>query len=264
MRVDLALILVVLAVVTGVIWALDAWVFAPRRRDTISPQNRINEVSEPIVVEYARTFFPVIVVVLFVRSFLYEPFRIPSSSMEPTLLVGDFIFVNKFNYGLRLPVLNSKVWENGEPKRGDVVVFRLPSDEGVNYIKRVIGLPGDRIVYDNKQLTINGEAIPVIMGSRSRAPDGFAIQSGIEVIGEVDHQVQFRLNQRAQRHETVVPEGHYFVMGDNRDNSQDSRFVEDVGFIPEENLVGRAVRIWLNWDFMNGAPQWSRIGDKII
>ncbi len=257
MQIDFALLLVVAALVTGVIWAIDAWKFKPRRLASGDGTGQ-----EPLLVEYARSFFPIIVVVLVVRSFLYEPFRIPSSSMMPTLLVGDFIFVNKFAYGLRLPVLNTKVVPIGEPQRGDVVVFRLPSDPSTNYIKRLVGLPGDRIEYRGKRLMINGEQVSL---ERSDAADEVSqplSELFREKLGNAEHDILMIRGKNSPEGEYLVPEGHFFVMGDNRDNSRDSRFAA-VGFIPEDMLVGKAVRIWMNWDWGNGSPMWSRIGDAI-
>jgi signal peptidase I len=222
-------------------------------------------VREPVAVEYARSFFPVILIVLLIRSFLFEPFRIPSDSMMPTLLDGDFNFVNKYAYGLRLPVINSKIVAIGEPQRGDVIVFRLPADPSTNYIKRLVGLPGDHIAVRDDQLYVNGQKIDVQLNglyqgvgqSGARNPGA---RLGTERLGEATHQVLYQ-NRRPPDYDQVVPEGHYFFMGDNRDNSQDSRF-DRVGFVPERNLVGKAVRIWLNWDLPD-APIWSRIGDPI-
>ncbi len=257
MQIDFALLLVVAAFVTGIIWAVDAWKFRPQRE--AAPESPR---SEPLLVEYARSFFPIIVIVLVVRSFLYEPFRIPSSSMMPTLLVGDFIFVNKFAYGLRLPVLNTKVVPVGEPQRGDVVVFRLPSDPSTNYIKRLVGLPGDLIEYRDKRLYINGEAVELERGEAYDENGQPLSEIYHEKLGKAEHDILVIRGKNSPQGEYRVPEGHYFVMGDNRDNSRDSRFAA-VGFIPEELLVGKAVRIWMNWDWGNGSPIWSRIGDAI-
>jgi signal peptidase I len=183
--------------------------------------------------------------------------------MMPTLLEGDFIFVNKFAYGLRLPVINTKILEVGEPERGDVVVFRLPSDPDVNYIKRVVGLPGDVVDYDqgSKRLTINGKPVPMdLVGDYA---DDHGSEVGREELGEHVHQVLLAKGNFSRGGTYRVPEGHYFMMGDNRDNSRDSRF-EGVEFIPEYRLVGRAVRIWMNWRWPGeGGPQWSRIGKGI-
>jgi signal peptidase I len=266
---DFSFILVAATALTGVIWGLDSWLFK-RKRLAAAPAPAAgaapDSVREPIVVEYARSFFPVILIVLVIRSFLFEPFRIPSDSMMPTLLDGDFIFVNKYAYGLRLPVLNSKIVAIGSPQRGDVIVFRKPTDPATNYIKRLIGLPGDHIVVQDDRLFVNGEAMPVRVdgiyeGQGQSAARNSNARIGTEQLGKVEHRVLFQNNRPARDYDQVVPEGHYFFMGDNRDNSQDSRFAE-VGFVPEGNLVGKAVRIWLNWDLPD-APIWSRIGDPI-
>jgi signal peptidase I len=263
---DFSFILVAATVLTGVIWGVDSWLFKPQRLAAASAAGVAPDgVREPVIVEYARSFFPVILIVLLIRSFLFEPFRIPSDSMMPTLLDGDFIFVNKYAYGLRLPVLNAKVVSVGEPKRGDVIVFRLPSDPGTNYIKRLVGLPGDHIVVRNDRLFVNGEAMPVEMDGIYEGPKNIGAQAGArlgtEHLGGVDHHVLYIPDRYARDYDEVVPAGHYFFMGDNRDNSRDSRFPE-VGFVPERNLVGKAVRIWLNWD-LPAAPIWDRIGDPI-
>jgi signal peptidase I len=256
---DFALILVLATFVTGLIWALDALVLK-RQRLVRSPDG---SGAEPVIVEYAKSFFPVLLLVLILRSFLFEPFRIPSGSMMPTLLEGDFIFVNKFAYGLRWPVINTKFVEIGEPERGDVIVFKLPSDPSVNYIKRVVGLPGDTVYYDqgSKQLTINGESVPIeILGAYEEDP-GTALAS--EVLGRQEHRLLLTRGALSRGGTYKVPEGHYFMMGDNRDNSRDSRF-PGVDFVPENRLVGRAERIWMNWRRPSeGGPEWSRIGMSI-
>lgn len=259
---DFSFILVIATLLTGIIWGLDAWLFKPKRMQTalaggVAPEN----VREPVIVEYARSFFPVILVVLLIRSFLFEPFRIPSDSMMPTLLDGDFIFVNKFAYGLKLPVVNTEIVAIGEPKRGDVIVFRLPSDPATNYIKRLIGLPGDHITVRGRQLFVNGEKMPVELNGVYQGHGHTGARIGVEDLGAVEHQVLYIPERYTRDYDAVVPAGHYFFMGDNRDNSRDSRFPE-VGFVPERNLVGKAVRIWLNWD-LPSAPIWSRIGDPI-
>jgi signal peptidase I len=188
-----------------------------------------------VLIEYSRSFFPVLLFVLIIRSFIFEPFRIPSGSMMPTLLQGDYIFVKKFSYGLRWPVVEKKFYETGSPQRGDVVVFRLPSDPSVNYIKRVVGLPGDTIVYQDHQLYVNGEQMPLSKHPESRLEDSALIF--IEELGNRQHEIRIsRPGSRATERTYTVSEGHYFMMGDNRDNSQDSRFI---GEIPETDAHGR-------------------------
>ena len=259
---DFALILVVLTAVSGVIALLDALFLAPRR---VAAVTRGETVKEPVVVEYAKSFFPVLFLVLVIRSFLFEPFRIPSGSMMPTLLTGDFIFVNKFAYGLRLPVINTKIVEIGEPERGDVIVFRLPTDPSVNYVKRVVGLPGDVVVYDpgNKRITIDGDTVPIeVVGPYDEEP---GTTLGIEQLGEHRHRVLLTRGARpSPGGKYEVPSGHYFVMGDHRDNSQDGRYRQDVGFIPEANIVGRATGVWMSWRWPSeGGPRWDRIGEGV-
>jgi signal peptidase I len=252
---DFALILVVLTFVSGLIWGGEiVYRRVLRRQAGLQPSNNV-------IIEYSRSFFPVLLVVLVVRSFLFEPFRIPSSSMVPTLLVGDFIFVNKYVYGLRLPVINTKIVPVGEPERGDVIVFKLPSDPSVNYIKRLVGLPGDEVVYLNKRLFINGEPVPIeLIGSVADFP-GQKTLVAREALGKASHDVFLEPFSMGREGRYKVPSGHYFMMGDNRDNSQDSRFSQ-VGFVPQDNVVGKAVRIWMNWDFPK-MPQWSRIGGQV-
>ncbi len=263
MNFDFAALLVLLTFVTGLIWALDAWLFRPRRRARAEAKGA--ESKEPVVVEYARSLFPVIVVVLIIRSFIVEPFRIPSSSMMPTLLIGDFILVNKFTYGLRLPVLNWEVADLGEPKRGDVVVFRSPDNPDEDWIKRVVAVPGDHVAYVDKTLYVNGEAreqerLGRYVGNGSgRRMTGASLRR--ESVNDTEYQVLVSENHSGRGNgEWVVPEGHYFVMGDNRDNSNDSRFW---GPVPERYLVGKAFLIWMNWDAAAGGIGWSRIGEGI-
>ena len=254
---DFALILVLACLLSGLIWAADA-LWLRRRREAAEGA----AAPEPAAVEYARSFFPIILVVLLVRSFAFEPFRIPSGSMMPTLLTGDFIFVTKWSYGLRLPVTNTRIIATGNPQRGDVMVFRLPREPSINYIKRVVGLPGDVVVYRNRQLFINGEAVPLReLGPWADAPHA-RVLLGTEQLGQVEHEVLWRIGGGSREGRFVVPDGHYFVMGDNRDNSTDSRYAE-VGMIPEELLVGRAVRIWMSWDASRPGVVWNRIGQAI-
>ena len=237
----------------SLIWFLDSKLWAPHRGNS----------ELPIIVEYARSFFPVILIVLVLRSFIFEPFRIPSSSMRPTLVVGDFILVNKFAYGLRLPVVDTKFLNVDNPKRGDVMVFRYPEDPSIDYIKRVVGVPGDRIEYRNRRLTVNGELAKMSkhgshlwMNSQCRTIE--SLRFG-EQTADTDHEILIIPQRSSSREgEWVVPEGHYFMLGDNRDNSRDGRYW---GFVPEENIVGKAVAVWMSWDFNCGdGISWNRIG----
>jgi signal peptidase I len=241
-----------LTLLTGVVVAIDKLVWKTTEDDSRNAAPG----AKRTLVEYSRSFFPVLLFVLVIRSFIFEPFRIPSGSMMPTLLEGDFIFVKKFAYGLRLPVTETKIIETGEPKRGDVVVFRLPSDPSINYIKRIVGLPGDDIVYAHQRLTINGKPMQL-----KRGEDGaFDALVFNEDLDGREHDILITNAQFSTRDGTYkVPEGHYFVMGDNRDRSRDSRFI---GAIPEKFLVGEAVRIWMHFVPWN-MPDWGRIGQKI-
>jgi signal peptidase I len=258
---DFSLILFLLLVGTGLIWGLDRLLFARRRG-----AGR----KEPLPVEYARAFFPVILIVFLLRSFLVEPFRIPSGSMMPSLFNGDFILVNKFAYGIRLPVLNAKVVALEDPKRGDVVVFRFPGDPTTNYIKRVIGIPGDRILYKGKRLYVNGEPFeydnprPYLAGPAGEL--GAESLRITEHVGTVLHDILVTDRPDGGPGEFTVPPGQYFVMGDNRDHSNDSRYW---GFVPDRNLVGQAFLIWfsLDWSLPDAwfweRIVWNRIGDRI-
>ena len=248
-----AAFLLALLVVTGAVWLLEI---------SFLGRKRAKGAKQPWWVEYSVSFFPVILIVFLLRSFLVEPFKIPSSSMVPTLLVGDFILVNKFTYGIRLPVANKKIVELGSPRHGDVMVFRYPEDPTLDYIKRVIGLPGDRIDYRNKRLAINGVAVQEHQVDDYLSKERMQFSRRyVETIDGVEHQIlldedapAFISPSRAFAHSgncnyningltCTVPPGHYFVMGDNRDNSSDSRVW---GFVPDENIVGRAFFIWLN------------------
>jgi signal peptidase I len=264
---NFALLMLVLLVVTGGVWLLDRFLLRQRRPA---------DVKEPWWVEYSKSFFPVILAVFLLRSFLVEPFKIPSGSMIPTLLVGDFILVNKYTYGIRLPVANVKVLEVSEPKRGEVMVFRYPENPSVDYIKRVVGAPGDRVAYNNKQLSINGEAVPMtFVSDHLYAEGGLNYAPAKEyredlnghehaiLINPESPPVQGTVHQFPHRKDCeyneqgfvcTVPQGHYFMMGDNRDSSSDSRYW---GFVPEGNIVGKAFMIW--WNF----GDLGRIGRSI-
>ena len=254
-------VLLLATVLTGIIWGVDAFVLR---------KSRANNSAEPIVVEMARSFFPVILIVFVLRSFLYEPFKIPSESMVPTLVVGDFILVNKFTYGIRLPVINKKLVDVGLPQRGDVMVFRYPVDPTKDFIKRVVGIPGDKIVYKNKRLMINDQPVPTEqLDSQTRVDDRLAFQRYDvirERLGEKSHISYLDPRMPNVRVDAIrefpnrancaynddqmtctVPAGHYFMMGDNRDNSEDGRYW---GFVPEENIVGKAVLVWMNFGSM--------------
>lgn len=252
MSINLALILTILTLVSGVVTAMDKMVWKTSDVDNRSaPSWRVG------LVEYSRSFFPVLIFVLVIRSFIFEPFRIPSGSMKPTLIEGDFIFVKKYSYGLRLPVTETKIIETGSPKRGDVIVFRLPSDPSINYIKRVIGLPGDQVVYERQRLTINGKAVDInVTGDIfERAP---VYDEDLE--GRVHKTLIYDPGHSRRDGVYEIPEGQYFVMGDNRDRSKDSRYI---GAIPERYLVGEAVRVWMHWLPLWNMPVWERIGMKI-
>ena len=254
---DFSFFLVVAAFLTGVVWGVYALYM---RTKGYAGGGDFRE--EPILVEYARSFFPIVLIVLVLRSFLVEPFRIPSGSMIPTLQIGDFILVNKFAYGVRLPVLHNKILDVGEPQRGDVFVFRFPNNPSLDYIKRVIGLPGDKIKYVGKQLYINGTKIKQTpLGVYHGVGQGaaHAIQS-IENLSNVEHEILTMPQRPALNDEFVIPQGHYFAMGDNRDNSNDSRYW---GMVPEANLVGKAFFVWMNWDSKNGGVGLDRLGTVI-
>ena len=265
MNIDFALVLVVLTSLAGIVWLVDSLLFRQKRMDR-SVQKSVEPPREPVLVEYARSLFPVLLIVLVFRSFLFEPFKIPSGSMIPTLLVGDFIVVNKYSYGIRLPVLNKKIINVGTPKRGDVVVFRYPIDPSVNFIKRAVGLPGDTITYRDKQLFVNGDKVGTTSQGRFESGDIKCTTPAVDAarfdehLGDTNHDILLHDRSGSRNGQWVVPEGHYFMMGDNRDRSNDSR---EWGFVPEENLLGRAVGIWLNFDFEKGCADFSRVGNGI-
>ena len=270
MKFDFALLLTVLSAFTGIVWLVDALFFARSRKLMVAEGE---EVAEPVLVDYSRSLFPVLFFVLVLRSFLAEPFRIPSESMMPNLLVGDFILVNKYDYGLRLPVLNKKILQVGEPRRGDVVVFRFPgrgeqdTQRGTDYIKRIVGLPGDVIEVSEDQVTINGKKLKYTPAGVFEGKSGASLNNtGDDILTEGlpgrPHTVLEIPGSPFPPGTWIVPAGHYFAMGDNRDHSDDSR---GWGYVPEGNLVGRAMVIWLNCEgwFCSDGFDYSRIGDTI-
>lgn len=245
----LTLGLLVLSAITGLIYLLDVCFWAKKRTSRQKP-NR--------VIEFSRSFFPLLFGVLIIRSFLFEPFRIPSGSLEPTLLVGDFLVVNKFAYGLRLPVWEKKIVSISEPKRGDIVVFRWPPNPKYDFIKRVIGVPGDVISYHHKILTINGKEakqdfVQYTVDESSMHP----VAEYQEKLGKVTHKIFRRSDVPGADFEVTVPPHQYFVMGDNRDDSADSRYW---GFVHDDYLRGKAVFTWLSWDKKEWTIRWSRLG----
>ncbi|MBV7314230.1 signal peptidase I [Shewanella sp. NIFS-20-20] len=283
-----SIILVLATLITGLIWLYDLVFLAPKRkaqlalaqeaRPDLDQATKDGILRESAIVETAHSVFPVIAFVMVLRSFIYEPFQIPSGSMMPTLLVGDFILVEKFSYGLRDPVWRTKLVETGEAERGDVAVFKYPEDTRIDYIKRVVGLPGDTVIYKNKQLWLKpacdgsnqAECAAPYLVHRSELNRGDFVQDGVplieyqEQLGKVEHHIlinPMRPDATAYYYdqaglpvgEWIVPEGQYFVMGDNRDNSKDSRFW---GFVPEANLVGKAVAIWISFEFDRQPSDW--------
>tara|TARA_B100000965_G_scaffold204716_3_gene170910 strand:+ start:20886 stop:21767 length:882 start_codon:yes stop_codon:yes gene_type:complete len=288
MHLNFPLVLVIAVAVSGFLALLDRVVLAPRRRkaiasyeaqvDVADPQTIERLEKEPLLVEYGKSFFPVLAVVLVLRSFLVEPFQIPSGSMKPTLEVGDFILVNKFAYGIRLPVIDTKVIPIGDPQRGDVMVFRYPNNPSINYIKRVVGLPGDHIRYAGKQLYVNGQKVEhelVEIVPDDEVPAGHPLQTLAnaavyrEQLGEVTHLIrQKQLSQTPKPNEWVVPQGYYFMMGDNRDNSNDSRFWHSAempqelwGMVPDNYIVGKAFAVWMHWPEpkLSNLPSFSSV-----
>ncbi len=276
MDIDFPLILVTLVFGSGMIWLLDALFLAagrkqavvqlqrsfPQWQDASSTQARDYETRseqasrEPLLVEYAKSFFPVLLIVFVLRSFLVEPFQIPSSSMVPTLQVGDYILVNKFAFGVRLPVIRTKVWDMENPKRGDVMVFFPPHLNKTYYIKRVIGLPGDHIRYIDKQLYVNGEPAPQqVLARLPPTKPRYALSQ--ELMGDGEHEIQTDMQRNNDDFAVTVKPGHYFMMGDNRDNSSDSRVW---GQVPEKDIVGKAFAIWMHWDSFFSVPSFQRFG----
>jgi signal peptidase I len=264
MMMDLPTIFVLLLFAAGAICLIDAALLRPRRRTAaVQAGGKAGpRAADPLLVQYARSFFPVILIIVLIRSFVLEPFRIPSASMMPGLIDGDFIIVNKFSYGLRLPVLNRKILDTGLPKRGDVIVFRLPADPSINFIKRLVGLPGDHVLVRDNQIFINGTRIAQQPDGHYLGGDEFAGSDlALESFGNEAHEVMFARDRPSKDFEAEVPKGEYFFMGDNRNDSEDGRF-SAVGFVPDQNLVGRAVRVAISWA-LPGWPMWHRFGMKL-
>lgn len=247
-----ALILLVCTLVTGLVCAIDRFLLVHRREESA---------HLPKWIEYSRSFFPVLLIVFVLRSFLIEPFRIPSSSLEPTLLIGDFIAVNKFSYGLRFPVWDKKFLPIGDPKAGDIAVFSWPPAPQYDYIKRVIGVPGDKVSYHDKVLSINGvtakQTFIKYTTYLSEAGEPIKVEEKEESLNGVSHKIYVRPDIPPFNFDIVVPKGHYFMMGDNRDGSSDSRYW---GYVPDKNLRGKAFLIWMSWNNLLNTVRWSRIG----
>ena len=246
---NFALWLVILSAISGGIYLLDIIFWAKHRTPEQKPSRFI---------EYARSFFPVFIIVLLLRSFLIEPFRIPSGSLEPTLFVGDFLAVNKFAYGFRLPVLEKKIIPVASPKTGDIAVFRWPPNPSYDYIKRVIGVPGDKVSYHNKVLTINGQLMKqTFVEYTTDESSGKAVAKYREQLNGVMHDIYVQPNIAAVDFDITVPPHSYFMMGDNRDDSADSRFW---GFVDDSYLRGKAFLIWMSWNGKTDTVRFSRIG----
>lgn len=249
---NFALLLVILTAASGLLMLCDKF-FWSKKRDRSQ--------KEPKLIEQARSFFPIFLIVLLLRSFLVEPFRIPSGSLEPTLQVGDFVAVSKFAYGLRLPVLETLLVPVRQPTIGDIVVFRWPPAPSFDYIKRVIGTPGDTIAYHNKQLTINGKVVPQqFIEYTVDESSGKTVARYQETLNGIVHDIYINPKEPATDFIVTVPKGHYFMLGDNRDDSADSRYW---GFLPEENLRGRAFLVWMSWDSKKNTVRWDKIGHFI-
>jgi len=249
---NFALLLVVLSFVSGFIYLLDI-IFWQKKRAANQKPNRI--------IEYSRSFFPVFFMVLLLRSFLIEPFRIPSGSLEPTLLVGDFLAVNKFSYGFRLPVWEKKIIPVANPKSGEIAIFRWPPNPSYDYIKRVIGVPGDKVSYHNKVLSINGQEMKqTFVEYTTDESSGKAVAKYKETLSGVTHDIFVRPDVAASDFEIEVPPGNYFMMGDNRDDSADSRYW---GFVGDEYLRGKALLVWMSWNSNTDGIRWSKIGQII-
>lgn len=254
---DFPFILTAIVLISGFIALLDKLFLAKRRVE--------KSIETPWYIEYANSFFPILFTVLIIRSFIIQPYRVPTGSLEPTVAPGDFILVNQFAYGLRLPVLNTKIYAVGEPKLGDIVLFHWPVDTSIIFVKRVIGTPGDHVVYQNKQLTINGKIAPQkevgLALDYEITPPAVVHHRTENLPNGINHSIFIRSNKNEdESFDLIVPDGEYFMMGDNRDNSGDSRYW---GFVPEENLIGKVFASWMSWDSINHTVRWERIGKKI-
>lgn len=256
MNFNFELILFYATIISGGIALFDILYLAAKRK-----AKKGENAKQPLIIEYARSFFPIFLIVFLLRSFLFEPFRIPSGSLEPSLLTGDFILVNKFDYGIRLPIIGKKIMKTGEPKRGDIMVFRWPPDKSYDFIKRVIGLPGDTISYIDKELYINGQKISQENLPEATATNAWdAIEKQEDIFG-VKHHIYVNPNKYSRNfYDIPVPEGMYFVMGDNRDDSADSRYW---GFVPDKNIVGKAVMVLLSWNKEDYRVRWARSGKMV-
>jgi signal peptidase I len=265
MNFNFELILFYAVLISGLIVLFDIIFTAKKRKLTYATETKNlpnpPEMKYPFIIDYARSFFPVLLAVFLLRSFLYEPFRIPSGSLEPTLLIGDFVLVNKYDYGVRLPVAHNKIIKINEPKRGDIFVFRYPANPSVDFIKRVIGLPGDHIKYIDKVLYINGQKIPQELKETASHTDEEGHTQEVllkeENLMGVKHAIYQNQHQDSDNfNDIVVPEKMYFAMGDNRDGSADSRYW---GFVPEQNILGKAVLVWMSWDSTLHKIRWNRL-----
>ncbi len=258
--IDFTFYLTLAVVITGIISLLDILFWAKKRRQ--------NNEKQPVIIEYARSFFPVLLLVLVIRSFLVQPYRVPSSSLAPTVMPGDFIAVKQYEYGLRLPVTNTKIVNVNEPKRGQIFLFRYPVDPNITFVKRVIGVPGDHIEYKDKVLYINGvEAKQKLLETTHYIDENgvyFTVNRIEEDLDGVKHQIFVQTEGgQTQNIDVVVPPGHYFAMGDNRDDSGDSRIW---GFVPEENLIGQAFWTFMSWDASASGIdkiRWKRVGKGV-
>lgn len=269
MNINFELVLFYAVMICGIIALIDQLCWAKKRKAAYleATKGQVNPPKPklPIIIDYARGFFPVLLLVFSLRAFLYEPFRIPSGSLEPTLSIGDFVLVNKFHYGIRVPLLHNVIINNDEPKRGDIIVFRWPPNPSINFIKRVIGIPGDKISYIDKTLYINGEKISQesvkITTSIDENGNTWDVQEKLENLLGIQHAIyQDDARPGEDFHDIIVPEKMFFAMGDNRDNSADSRFW---GFVPYENIVGKADYVWMSWDGIHHDIRWNRIGKSI-